>query len=408
MKRLIIFVLCAFLASAFTLIQLQQHNYEPEIHQFYGTVNGAPPNTVLIAKVGNTQFTTPVQNQQYGYNPLFYVTAQQGDTVTFWLNNTQVAGAVYQHYGATQLSFNYPGYVGPAATCTDGTQNQGESDVDCGGPCTPCTRGKNCNLDSDCQTLNCDNGVCDWALQCSNGVLDPPETDIDCGGTCPKCNNGQSCAQNTDCKSNRCVSNICKAQPRPPTGRGGGPGARIFYGDGVIRRPLPGITLPNATPQCNDVWTCAPWSACAAGVRTRTCWFNDDPTCEESPPKPPEEEQCGPEPVVQPKPEPTCFDGLLNQGEVDTDCGGPCAPCPEQVVPEERGIPTWLFWSIPLLAAIIALVAYMVMRPPTITDATSYVKYGLKQDFTKQEIADKMREAGYTDEEISEAFRKAA
>lgn len=26
-------------------------------------------------------------------------------------------------------------------------------------------------------------------------------------------------------------------------------------------------------------------------------------------------------------PEPTCFDGRRNQGEVEVDCGGPCAPC---------------------------------------------------------------------------------
>lgn len=26
-------------------------------------------------------------------------------------------------------------------------------------------------------------------------------------------------------------------------------------------------------------------------------------------------------------PEPTCFDGRKNQGELQTDCGGPCAPC---------------------------------------------------------------------------------
>ena len=24
---------------------------------------------------------------------------------------------------------------------------------------------------------------------------------------------------------------------------------------------------------------------------------------------------------------PTCFDGIQNQGELEVDCGGPCAPC---------------------------------------------------------------------------------
>lgn len=28
------------------------------------------------------------------------------------------------------------------------------------------------------------------------------------------------------------------------------------------------------------------------------------------------------------QPEPTCFDGFMNNGELGIDCGGPCAPCP--------------------------------------------------------------------------------
>jgi hypothetical protein len=28
------------------------------------------------------------------------------------------------------------------------------------------------------------------------------------------------------------------------------------------------------------------------------------------------------------QPAPTCFDGIMNGGELGVDCGGPCAPCP--------------------------------------------------------------------------------
>lgn len=34
-------------------------------------------------------------------------------------------------------------------------------------------------------------------------------------------------------------------------------------------------------------------------------------------------------------PDPTCTDGKKNQKEVEIDCGGPCAPCVEEIVAEE-------------------------------------------------------------------------
>lgn len=42
-----------------------------------------------------------------------------------------------------------------AATCTDSTQNGGETDIDCGGSCPPCGLGDTCSVASDCQTGNC-------------------------------------------------------------------------------------------------------------------------------------------------------------------------------------------------------------------------------------------------------------
>jgi len=49
----------------------------------------------------------------------------------------------------------------PAATCSDGIQNQGETGIDCGGPC----------------------GSCEPAT-CQNTVMDGDETGINCGGSC--------------------------------------------------------------------------------------------------------------------------------------------------------------------------------------------------------------------------------
>ena len=51
-------------------------------------------------------------------------------------------------------------------TCDDGLINQGETNIDCGGPCEIC---KTCND----QIENCHDGDC--------------EKDIDCGGPCAPC-----------------------------------------------------------------------------------------------------------------------------------------------------------------------------------------------------------------------------
>jgi hypothetical protein len=54
----------------------------------------------------------------------------------------------------------------PQATCNDGIRNQGEVEIDCGGPCNPC---KSCYDDMK----NCHDGGC--------------ETGVDCGGPCDVC-----------------------------------------------------------------------------------------------------------------------------------------------------------------------------------------------------------------------------
>jgi len=54
------------------------------------------------------------------------------------------------------------------------------------------------------------------ADHCSNGVLDSDkgETDVDCGGPCPKCAMDKACQSNADCQSENCDRGIC-ADPIP-------------------------------------------------------------------------------------------------------------------------------------------------------------------------------------------------
>jgi hypothetical protein len=59
------------------------------------------------------------------------------------------------------VSLDCVGNVCQAPTCSDSIQNEGETDVDCGGPnCAPCGPGLGCLINSDCQSVSCVSNVC--------------------------------------------------------------------------------------------------------------------------------------------------------------------------------------------------------------------------------------------------------
>jgi hypothetical protein len=100
-------------------------------------------------------------------------------------------------------------------SCSDGVKNQDETDIDCGGGCsTKCGLNKICREASDCQSNQCQGFHCTQAPDhCGNSVLngDQGETDVDCGGPCPKCDLGQACLTNSDCADDRCLGLVCSA-----------------------------------------------------------------------------------------------------------------------------------------------------------------------------------------------------
>jgi len=84
---------------------------------------------------------------------------------------------------------------GSTATCNDGIQNQGETGVDCGGPCTAC---ESCNdgIQNQGETgVDC-GGPCAACPSCNDGVQNGDETGVDCGGSCAPCNTG-GCTETT-------------------------------------------------------------------------------------------------------------------------------------------------------------------------------------------------------------------
>ncbi|MCD6499938.1 MAG: hypothetical protein J7M25_16715 [Deltaproteobacteria bacterium] len=68
---------------------------------------------------------------------------------------------------------------GPQASCTDGTRNQDETDIDCGGAvCAACGDGQRCNDSTDCLSGLCEDGVCQHGTSGPYvAFVDPTEPD---------------------------------------------------------------------------------------------------------------------------------------------------------------------------------------------------------------------------------------
>lgn len=91
-------------------------------------------------------------------------------------------------------------------SCDDGKQNQGETGIDCGGPCDACANAVSCtNGVQDGGELGVDCGgpcpnQCSSTPTCTDGIQNGTETGVDCGGSCPACNT--SSTNSLSCKIN--------------------------------------------------------------------------------------------------------------------------------------------------------------------------------------------------------------
>jgi len=91
--------------------------------------------------------------------------------------------------------------------CINGTIDEDETDLDCGGKdCLKCG-GDACTLDDECQTGACVAKACKLA-SCSDGIFDGYESALDCGDPgkvgCPGCAMGQNCWNGCNCASQYC------------------------------------------------------------------------------------------------------------------------------------------------------------------------------------------------------------
>jgi len=169
------------------------------------------------------------------------------------------------------------------ATCGDGMKDGTETDVDCGGPCSPCADGKGCKVGSDCTSTTCVDLVC-LASTCNDKVKDGTETDVDCGGTCPPCTDGKGCGTGSDCADKVCSMGAC---------------------------------LP---PSCTDkVQNGTETDVDCGGSCSQKCGFNEG--CAQ-------DADCIGMVCMAGKCAAACNDGVQNGAETGVDCGGPtCMPC---------------------------------------------------------------------------------
>lgn len=91
-----------------------------------------------------------------------------GNTTSANAGTIRWNGNCFEGYNGSSWIALSAGCGGAGPTCSDGIQNQGETGIDCGGPCTPCSSGPSC----------------------SDGIQNQGETGIDCGGPCAPCSSG--------------------------------------------------------------------------------------------------------------------------------------------------------------------------------------------------------------------------
>lgn len=184
-------------------------------------------------------------------------------------------------------------------TCDDGIQNQGETGVDCGGPnCAPCP----CNGTLVTVTINLDNypEETSWTLTDAGGLV------VASGGTYGSQPDGSTVSEDF------CLPDGCYDFQ-----------INDAYGDGICCSYGTG----SYTVSDDGGNTLASGGSFGSTETTNFCvGGGSGPSCDDG-------IQNGDETGVDcggscPNPCPTCDDGIQNQGETGVDCGGPCAPCP--------------------------------------------------------------------------------
>ena len=97
---------------------------------------------------------------------LVVVSGCSSDTTASGVAAVSEGGASMSEGGAAEsgTTIDMQGADGPVPTCSDAIKNGDESDVDCGGFCSPCALNKVCRAHSDCASVHCIDTKC---LECA-------------------------------------------------------------------------------------------------------------------------------------------------------------------------------------------------------------------------------------------------
>ncbi len=162
----------------------------------------------------------------------------------------------------------------PTATCSDGILNQGETRIDCGGPCPPCA----CTADAACNNgVYCDGAeTCDAYGHCQNGAPVNCSDGIAC--TTDSCNEGtDSCdhvPNNAFCNNGQYCDGTETCSPTA----GCQPGTPVNCSDGIACTTdscneatdscdhVPNNAACNNGLYCDGAETCSPTAGCQPGT----------------------------------------------------------------------------------------------------------------------------------------------
>ncbi|MEW5850674.1 MAG: hypothetical protein AB2A00_17945 [Myxococcota bacterium] len=242
-----------------------------------------------------------------------------------------------------------------APACDDNRQNGDETDRDCGGSCTrKCAVDKLCVVDGDCESGYCFDRHCTQPT-CTDNVRNGGESDVDCGGPCDGCQLGQACADPLDCATLSCTGGECTLGYSCTDGIRNGQEGDVDCGRGCPDLCTSGsrCNVPDdcITYRCNPVLVPCAEDPNGCPGDENACYGNDacyngqldvgesdldcgGPACREfvkclqgAPCTVPEDcldGICGADNTCQ---APSCTDGIHNGQEADVDCGGTCGPC---------------------------------------------------------------------------------
>ncbi len=183
-------------------VSWNQDNGQIEAHRLTAPWSEA---TVTAASFDAAANIAPAPEDTFAGYDVGWKTANLTTLVSGWVtgaipnNGVALRESTDHHhhsYGSESSALSRPYLVVcyDGATCGDGLQNQGESGIDCGGPCAPCSpcSGVVCAPPDQCHAA----GTCDP----STGVCDhPPLAD----GTA--CDDGDVCTESDACQTGTCA-----------------------------------------------------------------------------------------------------------------------------------------------------------------------------------------------------------